>query len=94
MVEGNRGHHLNVVPYLGKALIRVLKGIKCQKFKFLDIFSETDHYKFFIFCMMVEGNRGHHLSVVPYLEKILIWGLRGIKFQNFRLLDIFSEIGH
>ena len=25
---------------------------------------------------MAEGNRGHHLSVVPYLGKILIWGLR------------------
>ena len=54
MVEGNRGHHLNVVPYLGKILIQRLKGIKCQKFRFLDIFSETGHYKFLIFCMMVE----------------------------------------
>ena len=26
------GHHLNVVPYLGKILIRGLRGIKCQKF--------------------------------------------------------------
>ena len=31
--------------------------------------------------MMVEGNRVHHLSVVPYLGKILICGLRGIKCQ-------------
>ena len=31
--------------------------------------------------MMVEGNRGHHLSVVRYLEKMLIQGLRGIKCQ-------------
>ena len=43
MVEGNRGHHLSVVPYLGKILIRGLRGIKCQKFGFLDIFSETGH---------------------------------------------------
>ena len=46
------------------------------------------------FCMMVECNRGHHLSVVPYLEKILIWGLRGIKCQKIGFLDIFSETGH
>ena len=36
---------------------------------------------------MVEGNRGHHLSVVPYLGKILVWELRGIpvtkSFQFF-----------
>ena len=94
MVEGNRGHHLNVVPYLGKILTRGLRGIKCQKFRFLDIFSETGHYKFLIFCMMVECNRGHHLNVVPYLGKILIRGLRGIKCQKIRFLDIFSETGH
>ena len=94
MVEGNRGHHLNVVPYLGKILIRGLRGIKCQKFGFLDIFSETGHQKFLIFCMMVDGNRGHHLSVVPYLRKILIRGLRGIKCQKFGFFYIFSETGH
>ena len=94
MVEGNRGHHLNVVPYLGKILIRGLRGIKCQKFRFLDIFSETGHQKFLIFCMMVEGNRGHYLNVVPYLGKILIRGLRGIKCQKSGLLDIFSKTGH
>ena len=91
MVEGNRRHHLNVVTYLGKILIRGLRGIKCPKFRFFDIFSETGYYKFLIFCMMVECNRGHHLSVVPYLEKILIWGLRGIKCQKFKFLDTFSE---
>ena len=94
MVEDNRLHHLNVVLYLGKILIRGLRGIKCKKFRFLDIFSESGHQKFLIFCMMVEGNRGHHLNVVPYLEKILIWGLRGIKCQKFRFLDIFSQTGH
>ena len=90
MVEGNRRHHLNVVPYLGKILIRgLLTGIKCQRFRFLDI------SKFLIFCMMVEGNRGHDLNVVQYLVKILIWGLiRGIKCQNFRFLDIFLETRH
>ena len=67
------------------------QGIKCLKFRFWDIFSETGHYKFLIFCMMVECNRGHHLSVVPYLEKILIWGLRGIKCQRFRFLDILGK---
>ena len=77
MVEGNRGHHLNVVPYLGKILIRGLRGIKCQKFRFLDIFSETGHQKFLIFCMMVEGNRTQHLSMVVYLGKILIRNVFG-----------------
>ena len=94
MVEGNRGHHLNVVPYFGKILIWGLGGIKCQKLGFLDIFSERGHQKFLFFCMMVEGNRRHHLSVVPYLGKILIRGLRGIKCQKFRFLDIISETGH
>ena len=43
IVEDNRGHHFNVVSYLGKFLIRGLRGIKCQKFGFLDIVSETGH---------------------------------------------------
>ena len=51
--------------------------MKCQKFGFLDIVWETGHEKFLIFCMMVEGNRGHHLSVMPYLGKILIWDQLG-----------------
>ena len=72
MVEGNSGFHLSVVPYLEKILIWGLRGIKCQKFRFLDIFSETGYQKFLIFCMTLEGNRRHHLSVVPYLGKILI----------------------
>ena len=130
MVDGNMGHHLSVVPYLRQILIRGLRGIKCQKFGFLDIFSETGHCKFLIFlhdgrgqqgasfkcsaifrknlnlgikcrklrfldifsiksfkffCMMVEGNRGHHMSVVPYLKKILIWGLsvKNLGFWTF-----------
>ena len=41
------------------------------KIGFFDIFSETGHSKFLIFCMMVEGNRGHHFSAVPYLGKNL-----------------------
>ena len=95
MVVGNRGHHLSVVPYLGKILIQGLSGIKCEKFRFLDIFSETGHQKFPIFWMTVEkAIWGHHLSVVPCLLEILIQGLRGIKCQKFRFLDIFSETGH
>ena len=94
VVEGNRAYHLSMVQYLGKILIWGLRGIKCQKFRFFDIFLETGHYKFLIFCMVVEGNRGHHLSVVPYLGNILIWGLRGIKCKKFRFLDIFSESIH
>ena len=66
-------HHLSKVPYLGKILIRGLRGIKCQKFGFWGFFSKTCHQKFQTFCMMVEGNRAHYLSMVPYLGKILIW---------------------
>ena len=65
-----------------------------SKIGFLDIFSQSDHQKFLIFCMRVEGNRGHHLNVVPYLGKILIQVLRGIECQKLRFLDIFSETGH
>ena len=64
MVEGNRGHQLSAVSFLGKILIRGLRGIKCQKLGFLDIFLETGHLKFLIFCMMVEGNRGHQKMVL------------------------------
>ena len=30
---------------------------------------------------MIEGNRGHHLSMTSYLRKILIQGLRGDKIR-------------
>ena len=43
MVEGNRGNHLSVESYFGKILIRGLRVIKCQKFVFFEIFSETGH---------------------------------------------------
>ena len=69
------------------------KGIKITNV-FFGILSESSHSKFLIFSMMVEDNRGHHLSVVPYLGKILIWGLRGIKCQKFGVFYIFSETGH
>ena len=72
MVEGNRGRHLSVLTYLEKILIWGLRGIKCQKLRFLDIFSETGHSKFLIFWMTLGGNRRHHLSVVLFLGKILI----------------------
>ena len=49
-----------------KILIHGLRGFKCQKFVFFDIFAETAQLKFLIFCMMVEGNKGHHLSLMPY----------------------------
>ena len=72
MVEGSRGHHLSVVPYLGQIIIPGLRGIKCKKFGCFRHFRRNLSLKVSIFCMMVEGNRGHHLSVVPYLGKILI----------------------
>ena len=56
-----------------------LSGIKCQKLRFLDIFSETIHQKFLIFCMMVGDNRLEHLKMVANLGKIIIRGLKGIK---------------
>ena len=56
---------------LGERLLLGSRGLKCNKFGFLDIFSETARSKFLIFCMMVEGNKAHHLSVMPFLGKIL-----------------------
>ena len=50
-----------------KILIQGLRGIKCQKLGFLDMFLEIGHEKFLISCMMVEGNRAHLLSMVLYL---------------------------
>ena len=90
--RGNRGHHLSVMPYLGKILSWGFRGIKCQKFGFFDFFSETGHEKFLMFCMMVEGNRGHHLSVVLYLGKILIRVLRGIKCQKLGFLTFSRKL--
>ena len=58
---------------LREQLLRGSRGLKCNKFGFLDIFSETARSKFLIFCMMVEGNKAHLLSMVPYLGKIFIW---------------------
>ena len=40
---------------------------------------------------MVEGNRGHYLSVVPCLIKNLILGLRGIKRGKFGILGIYGN---
>ena len=37
------------------------------------------------------GQWGHHLSVVPYLGKILIGGLRGIKYQKSGFFHIFFK---
>ena len=37
--------------------------------------------------MMVEGNRGHYLNVVPYLGKILICGLRREGGEGGQILD-------
>ena len=42
-LHDGRGHPLSAVQYMGKILIWRLRGIKCQKFWFLDIFSETVH---------------------------------------------------
>ena len=32
---------------------------------------------------------GHHLNVVPYLKKILIRGLRGVKYKKNQVLGHF-----
>ena len=40
-------------------------------------------------CMMVEGNGRHHLGMMSYLGKILIWGLRESKCQNGSFGTIF-----
>ena len=57
---------------LEKILIQELRGIKCKKFGLLDIFLDTDHKVFLICCMMIEGNKAHHLTMMPHLGKILI----------------------
>ena len=82
------------MPSLGKILIRGLRGIKCQKFGFLDIFSETVHYKFPIFYMMVEGNMEHHARKVPYLGKNLIRGLsvKNLGFWTFSRKPFIKNI--
>ena len=54
-------------------------GIKRQLFRCLAIFLENATL-FRISFMMVEGNIGQDLRVVPYLEKILIQGLTDIKY--------------
>ena len=54
---------------LKKVVIRGSRGIKYLKLGFWGIITDTDHRKFLIFCLMVEGDRLHHLSVVLYLGK-------------------------
>ena len=59
----------------------------------MDIFLKTIHQKFLIFCLMVEGNRPHRQSIMPYLGKIVIWDRLGIKhfFEVLnRTLSIFQ----
>ena len=50
-----------------------IKGDKVSKIGFFTIFSEIGHDKFLIFLIMVADNMVHHLSMVIYLGKILIW---------------------
>ena len=56
-------------------------------------FSQNQTIKNIDFCMMVEQNGRHHLGIMSYLGKILIWGLRESKCQN-RSLGPFFETGH
>ena len=58
---------------LKKILIWGLRGIKFQKFGIFDIFSDTVHWNFLIFSMMVKGSRAHDLSMVAYSGKFIIY---------------------
>ena len=40
---------------------------------------------------MVEGNDAHHLSVVPYLGKVLIWVYLGYLIGIKHLLGVFNR---
>ena len=70
MVEGNRGHHLSVVPYLKKILIWGLRGIKCQKSGFLT-FSRKRYFKFFWFLHVDRGQ--HYATSCPGFNCITGW---------------------
>ena len=62
----NKVKKVMLTKFWKKNLNAGIKGIKYQNLGFLEIL------KFLDFCMMVEDNRAHHLSIMPYLEKILI----------------------
>ena len=70
MVEGNRGHHMSMLLYLGKILIMALWGIKCSKLGVLAIISRSAYLKFLVSCMMVKGNKGHHSSMISFWIRI------------------------
>ena len=61
-----------------------------SKSGFLDIFFKIGHQKFLIFCIMVEGNRMHLWSMVPYLRKIIIRGLLGYLVGIKHFMRVFQ----
>ena len=52
-------------------------------------FSETAPSRTLVFCIRVEWNRGYYFSIISYLEKLLIWGLREIRYIQMEYLAIF-----
>ena len=49
-----------------------IKGDQASKIGVFGHFLQNGHQNFLMFCMMVVGNTGHHLSFVPYLLEIFI----------------------
>ena len=55
-----------------------IKGDSVSTIGVFDINLETGHSNFLLFCMVVEGNRMHHMCMVPCFGKILVWNSSGI----------------
>ena len=53
-------HEVRVIKVKKSGLTRIFEKKLC----ILDILSESGLQKFLIFCMMVEGNKVHHLSML------------------------------
>ena len=56
--------------------------------------SKTAHSIFLKLCMKLGVNKVKKVTRPEFGKKILIRGLRGIKCQKFRFLDIFTGTGH
>ena len=59
--------------------------MRCQKLQFLDILSETAHFQFLVFCMMIGGIREHYLSLMSIWEN-LNPGIKGVEVSKVSIL--------
>ena len=71
----------------GRILYLGIKEDQVLKIGFSPILSKTARQKFIIFFMLVKDNRGHYLSMMTNLGRILIWRSRGIKYWGFGQFD-------